>query len=246
MKQASSDADRRLLFDWQGDDRSLLRMGLSLLTTLVGLCGLFVVFRVVAPVPSARDVRPQYVLVLNPAVPAERALIHQAMDRSFPILPADVGAAAPVPVPRPRLSPVYARQELRLKPLPGDLAEVMPSRPAATGMNLLPPPAAAREPALAEPPPQRLHAVFEGPLAARAPGPTFFEGVPLAEITRPRFHLAVDAGGRVLHVLPLIASEDASLTALLTDRLRGLRFKPAPGDEVTAGVVSFAWKEAAP
>ena len=80
-------------------------------------------------------------------VPAERALIHQAMDRSFPILPAEPGGP-PVAIRRPRLTPGYAGQELRLKPLPADLSEGLPARPvaaaSATGADAPPETAAAR------------------------------------------------------------------------------------------------------
>ena len=53
MKAQAQDPGRKLLFDWLGDDRSWLRMVVALLLTLIGLLGLFVVFRVVAPTPTA-------------------------------------------------------------------------------------------------------------------------------------------------------------------------------------------------
>lgn len=243
MKAHANDPGRRLLFDWQGDDRSGLRMAVALLLTVGGLFGLFVVFRVVAPAPAGRDVRPQHVLVLNPEVPAERALIHRAMDRSFPILPAEP-AGPPVAIRRPRLTPGYAGQELRLKPLPADLSDGLPSRPVAAGLRLLPPPVAPAAPVAAPAPArQRLVPVFDGALAARAPAVADLGDVPLAETARLQFHLAVDARGRVSHALPLALTEEAALSARLAEALRGLRFREAPPGTVTTGLVHLQWRE---
>ncbi len=246
MKAPANDPGRRLLFDWQGDDRSWLRMAVALLLTLAGLFGLFVVFRVVAPSPVGRNVRPQHVLVLNPEVPAERALIHRAMDRSFPILPAEP-AAALVAIRRPRLTPGYAGQELRLKPLPADLSDGLPARPAAAGLRLLPPVDAgpARVPAAA-PARQRLVPVFDKALAARAPAAADLGEVSLVETTRLQFHLAVDARGRVSHALPLALTEDADLGGRLATALRALRFREAPPGTLTTGVVQLQWREVPP
>lgn len=243
MKAQAQDPGRKLLFDWQGDDRSWLRMAVALLLTLIGLFGLFVVFRVVAPTPTGRDVRPQHVLVLNPEVPAERALIHRAMDRSFPILPAEPAAPA-VAIRRPRLTPGYAGQELRLKPLPADLADGLTVRPVAVGLRLLPPPVAVAAPvtgpASAR---QRLVPVFDEALAARAPAAVDLGDVPLSETSRLQFHLAVDARGRVSHALPLALTEEAELTARLAEALRALRFREAAPGTVTTGLVQLQWKE---
>jgi hypothetical protein len=243
MKAHANDSARRLLFDWQGDDRSWLRMAVALLLTLAGLFGLFVVFRVVAPVPAGRDVRPQHVLVLNSEVPAELALIHRAMDRSFPILPAE-SAAPPAVLRRPRLTPGYAGQELRLKPLPADLSDGLPARPVAAGLRLLPPPVAGTAPAAGPAPVrQRLRPVFDAALAARAPAVADLGDLPLAETARLQFHLAVDARGLVSHALPLALTEDAELSARLATALRALRFRPAPPGTVTSGVVQLQWRE---
>lgn len=242
MKAHAQDPGRKLLFDWQGDDRSWLRMAVALALTLAGLFGLFVVFRVVTPAPTSRDVRPQHVLVLNPEVPAERALIHRAMDRSFPILPAEPAAPA-VAIRRPRLAPGYAGQELRLKPLPADLSDDLPVRPVAAGLRLLPP-AAVAEPAV-EPAPvrQRLVPVFDEALATRAPAVASLGDLPLAETARLQFHLAVDARGRVTHALPLALTEEAELSARLAGALRALRFREAPPGTVTTGLVQLQWRE---
>lgn len=242
MKRHAHDSAERLLFDWRGDDRSLLRMGAALVLTLAGMFGLFVVFRVVTPVPAGRDVRPQHLLVLNPEVPAELALIHQAMDRSFPILTAEADRP-PAGFRRPRLTPGYAGQELRLKPLPADLSEGLLERPVAVGLNLLPPPPALTERAPPAPPKQRLRPVFDEALAARAPAAPDVGDVPLAETSRLQFHLAVDAAGRVSHALPLVLTEDAELGARLAAVLRTLKFREAAPGTVTTGLVSWQWQE---
>ncbi len=243
MKASAQDSGQKLLFDWQGDDRSWLRMAVALVLTLGGLFGLFVVFRVVAPAPVGRDVRPQHVLVLNPEVPAERALIHRAMDRSFPILPAETAAPAVV-IRRPRLIPGYAGQELRLKPLPADLSEVLPTRPVVAGLHQLPPPAAvAVAAAVPAPVRQRLVPIFDGALAARAPAVVDLGDVPLAETARLQFHLAVDDRGRVTHALPLALIEEAEPSIRLSEALRALRFREATPGTVTTGLVHLQWKE---
>lgn len=243
MKAHAQDPGRKLLFDWQGDDRSWLRMAVALVLTLAGLFGLFVVFRVVAPAPTGRDVRPQHVLVLNPEVPAERALIHRAMDRSFPILPAEPAAPA-VAIRRPRLTPGYTGQELRLKPLPADLSDGVSVRPVAAGWRLLPPPPAVAPPAVpAVPARQRLVPVFDEALAARAPAVADLGDVPLAETARLQFHLAVDARGRVTHALPLALTEETGSSARLAEVLRALRFREAPSGTVTTGLVHLQWRE---
>lgn len=243
MKAHANDPGRHLLFGWHGDDRSWLRMAVALMLTLGGLFGLFAVFRVVAPAPAGRDVRPQHVLVLNPEVPAERALIHQAMDRSFPILPAEPGGP-PVAIRRPRLTPGYAGQELRLKPLPADLSDGLPARPVAAGLRLLPPPAAMDVPEAGPAPVrQRLVPVFDEALAARAPVVADLSDVPLAETVRLQFHLAVDARGRVSHALPLALTEESELSARVAEALRALRFREAPPGTVTTGLVNLRWKE---
>jgi hypothetical protein len=243
MKAHAHDSERKLLFDWHGDDRTWLRMVVALPLTLVGLFALFVVFRVVAPTPSGQAVRPQHVLVLNPEVPAERALIHRAMDRSFPILPAEP-AESLVAIRRPRLAPGYAGQELRLKPLPADLGDGLPVRPVAAGLLLLPPPAAIERPGpVSHSARQRLVPIFDEALTARAPAAVDWGDLPLAETARLQFHLAVDARGRVTHVLPLVLTEEAELGARLAENLRSLRFREAPSGTVTTGLVRLQWRE---
>jgi hypothetical protein len=238
----AQDSGRNLLFDWQGDDRSWLRMLAALVFTLIGLFGLFVVFRVVAPVPASRHVRPQHVLVLNPEVPAERALIHRAMDRSFPILPAET-TSPPVALRRPRLTPSYAGQELRLKPLPVELSEGQPARRVVAGPRLPPVQEVATATAVRPPPRQRLVPVFDEALAERAPEVADLGVVPQVDTSRLQFHLAVDAGGRVSHALPLALTEDSEWSARLAAALRGLRFREAPPGTVTTGLVHLQWRE---
>lgn len=221
-------------------------MGLAMIATLSAFVGMFIVFRVVTPESRPVDVRPQRVVILNPNEPAERALIHQAMDRSFGIIPTEVAATAPVKgLKTPDFVPSYARRELRLRPLPAGLTASNQTRPFALEVDVLPP--------LPEPPAQvasaapasRLQAVIEGDLKSRITQAVIIPDVPLADATRPRFQVAVGALGQVLMALPLSVSDDAEINQKLHHAVTQMRFAPAAAD-MAWGQVSFEWvKEAA-
>ncbi|GAA5149333.1 hypothetical protein GCM10023213_46870 [Prosthecobacter algae] len=240
--------ERALIFDWDSHDGSIVRMGLALLVTLAALVGMFIVFRVVTPESRPVDVRPQRVLLLNPNEPAERALIHQAMDRSFGLLPSETSITGPLKSLRmPSYSPSYAKHELRLKPVPSGLAASSQVRPFALDMDVLPPLPAAQPRTADAPPaaPSVLRAVPEGPVAARAPARLDIPGVPLADITRPRFQIAIGRLGQVIVALPLSASDDVEINQKLHHAITQMRFAPAD-KEMEWGQVSFRWEVKAP
>lgn len=237
---------RTLTFDWHSHDSSVLRMGLAMLVTLTAIVGMFIVFRVVTPESRPVDVRPQRVLLLNPNEPAERALIHHAMDRSFGLLPSDSGLAAPLKsLQMPSFTPSYAKQELRLKSLPSGLTASTQTRPFALDMDVLPP-LPAPEPVKAKPvAASTLRAVMEGAVAARAPQGLEVKGVELADITRPRFQVAIGPLGQVLVALPLSVSDDAAINQKLHHAITQMRFAPSD-QEMEWGQISFRWEAKAP
>ncbi|MEN3941020.1 hypothetical protein WJU23_06990 [Prosthecobacter sp. SYSU 5D2] len=233
--------ERPLTFDWHAHDRSFLRMGLSMLLTLVAIVGMFIVFRVVTPESRPVDVRPQRVLLLNPNVPAERALIHQAMDRSFGMLPSEPAVTEPpAGLTLPEFTPSYAGYELRLKPLPAGLNASRQARLFAQEMDILPPLPAPKLKRPPPAPPQVLRAAVEGPAAGRARSSLVIPEVPLADVTRPRFQVAVGPRGRVMMALPLSSSDDADINQKLHHFIMQMRFAPAES-EVEWAQVSFKW-----
>lgn len=233
-----------LLFDWHAHDRSLIRMGLALLITIAAWAGMFIVFRVVTPESRPVDVRPQRVMLLNPNVPAERALIHKAMDRSFGLVPSDTDVITTVKgLKKPTFTPSYAQQQLRLKPLPGSLSASPQTRPFAQELDILPPlPAPLSEPPAARPRPNQLHILVEGPASSRAPQPLLVKDVLLADTTRPRFQVAIGPDGRVLMALPLSTSDDPAINQKLHHAVTQLHFSPAEKDMEWAQI-SFQWQE---
>lgn len=239
--------ERLLTFDWHSNDRSVVRMGLALLVTVVAIVSMFIVFRVVTPESRPVDVRPQRVLLLNPNEPAERALIHQAMDRSFGMLPSETAVTGPLKALKmPAFIPSYTKHELKLKPVPSGLAASSRVRPFALDMDVLPPLPAA-EPAAKAPPVQRsiLRAVIEGPMAERAPKNLEISQVPLADITRPRFQVAIGRLGQVLVALPLSASDDTVINQKLHQVITQMHFSPSEKD-MEWGQISFRWEVKAP
>ena len=217
-------------------------MGLALLMTLTGIVCLFIVFRVVTPETRRPDIRPQRVLVLNPLIPAERALIHQAMDRSFGLLPTEPLVADPAAALKlPTFEPSYARHELRLKPLPTGLTTSTQSRPFALDIDILPPlsgtPKTTTQPVVSS----VLRAVVGGGLAARATQSVEVKEVLLADVTRPRFQVGVGPLGQVIVALPLAVSEDPEMVQKLHHAITQMRFAPS-SNEIEWGQISFRWE----
>jgi hypothetical protein len=247
MKRKAKPDFSLLLFDWKVHDRSMLRLAAAFLLTVGALIALCISFRIITPEPHSVITRPHQLLVLNPNIAAERALIHQAMDRSFPLLPADEGGSvAPANAVMPGFRPAIASYELKPKPItPGTTAA---ARPQFFALDIdvetpLPKPA---PPPVVEQAPSVLRAVIEGEIASRSPEETTLAGIPLMEPTKPSFRVAVGPLGQVLMALPLYATEDVKVMAQLHDAVTALRFKPAKS-EVEWGQISFRWeKEAKP
>jgi hypothetical protein len=236
--------DAGLLFDWNRRDGSGGRLLIAALIALGALVALFIAFRVITPESTPIMTRPQQILVLNPAIPAERALIHKAMDRSFALLPAEstagtLPAAADLPDYHPQLS------QFELKPLPLISPATHESKPTFVTAQLPPP----SEPSGTFAPPPTLAAktsvltaIVEGEAASRADPGVNLGKLPLVDPNRPRFRLAVDAEGRVLMALPLVSSEDPEVMEQLREKLLLLQFAAAD-KAVQWAEVRFRWKE---
>jgi hypothetical protein len=236
MKQANP-----LTFDWRAHDSSLVRLGLATLVTLSGIIAMFIVFRVVTPESRPVDVRPQQVVLLDPHVPAELALIHQAMDRSFGLLPSDSPPIGPKELLKmPTFEPSYAKRELRLRPLPSGLTTSTQTQPFALDMDILPPLPAPQEVKAQKRSKAVLKAVIEGPLATRAPEQVQISDVALADTTRPRFQVAIGSLGQVIVALPLSSSDDAEINQKLHHAITQMRFQP-DDKETEWGKISFEW-----
>lgn len=247
MKSADSH-EPPLLFDWARKEKSFSRLLGSLLITGVGFALLFFLFRIVTPDSPRLMARPQQMIVLNPDVPAERALIHRAMDQSFTLLPTD--ALSQIEIPRaaklPRMTSHLKSYQLKPKPLPSAGAQQQMPLLLAHDMEVLPDLPAADVP---EPKPvtkSHLKLQVEGAAAARLISNPILKDIPLVDVTRPSFLVGVGKLGQVLMALPLGASEDAAAMVKLHAAMTQLHFQPKAQD-IEWAQISFAWeKEASP
>lgn len=245
MKRSSQGASG-LLFAWTDDDRSTLRLLVAVLLTVGGLVGHFILFRVVYPESPRISTRPQQILMLNPSVPADLALIHQAMDRSFVLLPSEPMAE---PAALPSVQPTFKRSvdgfQLRVKSLQEGAASATYPRLFAGEVDVLPPIQAAVESTPSVPVASAsavLRPVVAGDIAARLAAPHPLPKLPLVEPFKPRFQVAVGARGQVLMALPLAVTEDASAMKELHRAVTGFQFAPS-SQTVQWGQVSFRWEQ---
>jgi hypothetical protein len=233
-----------LIFDWRRHDVSSLWLGGFVMITLLGLASLFILFRIVTPETPTFVARPQQMILLNPEVPAERALIHRAMDRSFALLPSESMAASEVPsvlLPAFRPGNLGFQATLRAEDptTPSQVSvplgvvrveDVLPPLPRAA----LPTPAGSRSVA-------RLLMQVSGRPVLRSGD---LAGIALLDPERVRFRVGLDAMGRPQLVLALGSSEDPQVTARLHAALLSSRFQPLEkGDAELEWVeVTFGWQ----
>ncbi len=242
MSRPSSQPPPQLLFTWKDPDSSFIRLFLAILATLVGLTLFFIVFRVAYPDTRPVVTRPEQIIVLNPEVPAELALIHRATDRSFALLPSDT----PLPDANaalnamPRFRPSYEGFQLRLHERSSEEgASTLPPLFALSN-NVLPPLPA---PDVTSPPVLKSHLrlLVAGEVASRQPLATVLNDMPLAEPMKTRFQIAVNPEGRVVMAMPLSHLEDDAVEEQLQRAVKSLRFGPAK-EAVQFGEVSFQWE----
>lgn len=245
MKRPKS-SESALLFDWSARDGSAARLSVAAAMTLGAFVALFVGFRIITPESRPVTTRPQQVLVLNPAIPAERALINQAMDRSFALLPTDsLGANPPAAARMPAYRPGIAAFELKPKPI--DSSTAASARPPFFALDIDIEPAASPAIPRAAPvaPPTVLRAILDGPVAQRSAQSITLPDISLVDPGKPHFRIAVGSRGQVLMALPLSSSEDAQAMEQLHAALMTLRFAPAK-EGVEWGQVTFRWEQDTP
>ena len=236
-----------LLFDWDRREHTTTWFLVWLLITGLGFASLFIVFRIVTPEATKLSARAQQMMVLNPAVPAERALINRAMDFSFTLLPSEVSIKPEVPpaAKLPDFSAALSRFELKLKAPNASLVTRERPRLFAQDIDVLPPLSAVvlpRKPEQAS----KLHVKLSGGLADRLISDVTLRDIPLSDSARPTFRIAVGNLGQVLMALPLHASDDPAIMVKLHAALTQMRFKP-DGKDVEWAQVGFAWeKESTP
>lgn len=246
-----------LLFDWHRREARGPWLLAFFLITLGGIGSLFLIFRIVTPDAPRISARPQQMIVLNPDVPAERALIHRAQDRSFTLVPSDspLSDNLPAAVRLPEFQPGIHGFQLRLKSagsqitasehlslLEQDFLDSLPPLPPGPGTRTTTP---APRPA----PAAILKARVEDTTARPLISGSDLSGIPLMDPARPRFRIAIGTLGQVVMAMPLSVSEDPAIMVRLHSAMTQLRFQPAPDKKtIEWAEVSFAWendKEAA-
>jgi hypothetical protein len=237
-----------LLFDWARKEKSFSRLLGSLLLTGVGFALLFFLFRIVTPDSPRLMARPQQMIVLNPNVPAERALIHRAMDQSFTLLPTD--SLSQIEIPRaaklPRLTSHLKSYQLKPKPLQSVGAQQQMPLLLAHNTEVLADLPAANAPEAKPVLKSHLKLQVEGSAAERLVSSPILKDIPLVDVTRPSFLVGIGKLGQVLMALPLGTSEDAKAMVKLHAAMTQLHFQPKAKD-IEWAQISFAWeKEVSP
>lgn len=234
-----------LLFDWSRREKSFSRLLGSLLITLAGFALLFFLFRIVTPDSPRLMARPQQMIVLNPNVPAERALIHRAMDLSFTLLPVDSvnQTEAPRAARLPRLTSHLKKFELKPKPLQSAGPQTQRPLLLAHDLNVLPDlPAESAKSSPVTAVKSRLKLKVEGEAAPRLQGDSALKDIPLVDVSRPAFLVGVGRLGQVMMALPLGTSEDAEIMVKLHAAMTQLQFRPK-NQAIEWAQVSFDWEK---
>lgn len=248
--------DSGLIFDWHRKEARAPWLAAFLLLTLFGIASLFIIFRIVTPDAPRMIARPQQMILLNPEVPAERALIHRAMDRSFTLLPNESPTFSSLPSAAaiPGFRPGIRGYEMKLKspgsqtPSSDDNAPL----PVMTFDDILPPlPVATTSSAPSARPPSWLRLRITSAAGRKLLTSTAWQDIPLTDPERVAFRIGIDAGGRVQIAMPLNASEDPEIMDRLRSAITGTRFEPRPakGGDLEWAEAGFYWdnkKESAP
>ncbi|GEP42974.1 hypothetical protein [Brevifollis gellanilyticus] len=251
MKKARS-PESALVFDWHRREARGPWLLAFFLLTAGGIGSLFIIFRIITPETPKITSRPQQMIVLNPDVPAERALIHRAQDRSFTLVPSDspVSQSLPPAAKLPEFQPAIRSFEMKLKSAGSQIAtNDHNSLMEQDFLDALPPlPALAPKVPRKTSPPSVLKALVEEQGARALLSGADLKDIPLMDPTKPRFRVAIGSLGEVVMALPVSSSEDPAIMVKLHSAMTQLRFQPAPEKkDVEWAEVSFAWKkEAAP
>jgi hypothetical protein len=249
MKKATPH-ESALIFDWKRRERTAPWLLSFLLITLFGIASLFVLFRIVTPGAPKLTARPQQMIVLNPDVPAERALIHLAMDRSFTLLPSETPGIHDVPAAA-RL-PGFKTTAFEMKLKAANSTLTARERPGLLDQNFLDalPPLPPTKPTELKPAPQAtLQARIEGPAKRALISDGVLRDISLVDPGKARFRVAIGRLGQVLLAVPLSASEDPAVMVQLHAAMTQLHFQPdsAQQQEMDWAEIGFAWvKEVTP
>ncbi len=251
MKRARS-PESALVFDWHRREARGPWLLAFFLLTIGGIGSLFIIFRIITPEAPKITSRPQQMIVLNPDVPAERALIHRAQDRSFTLVPSDspVSQNLPPAARLPEFQPAIRAFEMKLKSAGTQIAtNDHTSLMEQDFLDALPPPPALASKATRKPaPPSVLKARVEDQGARSLLSGAVLKDILLMDTSKPRFRVAIGTLGQVVMAMPVSAAEDPAIMVKLHSAMTQLRFQPAPEKkDVEWAEVSFAWeKEAAP
>jgi len=247
MKKGSS-PESALIFDWGRHEHRGPWLMAYFIITLLGLASLFLIFRIVTPEAPKLTTRPQQMIVLNPDVPAERALIHRAQDRSFTLVPSDTlgGQTIPSEARLPAFKSAISSFEMRLKSAGSKLTtNERPSLMEQDFFDVLPPPS-EMEPAKKSV--SSVTSVLRVRLADKSSRDLLsgrnLKDIPLVDPARPRFRVAIGSLGQVVMAVPVASSEDPSVMVKLHAAMTQLRFQPAPEQkDLEWADVSFAWEK---
>ncbi|MBV6501105.1 MAG: hypothetical protein CJBNEKGG_03601 [Prosthecobacter sp.] len=236
--------DTGLIFDWHRKEARGPWLAAFLLLTLFGIASLFIIFRIVTPDAPRMIARPQQMILLNPEVPAERALIHRAMDRSFTLLPNESPTFSSLPSAAaiPGFRPGIRGYEMKLKS-PGSQRASNDDNaplPVMTFDDILPPLPVVLPAAAASAKPRSSLRLRVTTSSGRKPiPPPSWHDIPLTDPERVTFRIGIDPGGRVQIALPLNSSEDPEVMDRLRTAITGTRFEPG-----SAGASDLEWAEA--
>ncbi len=241
-------SDSGLLFDWHREERTGYWLIAALLVTAGGFALLFILFRIITPEAPKLASRPQQMIVLNPNVDADRALINRAMDRSFTLLPTDSPTLREIPseAKLPSFEPPISKFELKLKAPQLRTRNRESPLLFAADIDVLPP-----LPGLIIHEPKQginaqLHSVIHSNSKLRLSSAPPLGDIALTDPSRPQFQLAIGPLGQVIMALPLSSSDDPAIMVKLHTAMTQMRFEPT-GRELEWAEVTFAWeKEAQP
>jgi len=252
MKPLPDDSAPLLVFDWRPLQRRWPGLIKWLLLTILAMAGFFYLFKVNYPQSQRLTPVPVQITIISASEPATRALLHRVQDQDFAIIP---GTGGDVPAVRledhaPLFHPSFEKREIRLEDLPHKTYTVPPPRlldftapvlPALDFSDLKPPRAMPSDSAHVSP---VLAVEFTGSLAARKLlHPPDFTDLSLTDPESWRFHVGVEASGRISIAMPTAVGEQSKLLPLILEKLNGARFKPAPGakESIEWSSASLRW-----
>jgi len=244
----TQNSDSGLLFDWHREERSGLWLLSALLVTAAGFALLFILFRITTPEAPKLTSRLQQMIVLNPNVDADRALINRAVDRSFTLLPTDSHIIREIPsdAKLPAFEPPVSRFELKLKAPQLRTRNHESPLLFAADIDTLPPLPHLIVNEATKVAQAQLKPVIQSDSTLRISRTPPLNDIALTDPVRPQFQLAIGPLGEVIMALPLSSSDDPAIMVKLHTAMTQIRFEPT-GKELEWAEVTFTWeKEAQP